>query len=272
MRLIPGLLLLWFLPCSANINVVTSIEPLYQITKSIMQGVGEPGILITNRASTHHFAFKPSHLKALKKADLVIWVDRYFENGFQNLDKILRPDTERLELLRELKLNTEDGHFWYSPVILLKGIQHIQSTLGRIDAQHASEYSRNADRLSLLIGQWEDNTRSQIKNNRPIYLLDHSFLGQFELDMGIEAVARLHDAHDQPGSVKDLRDIENKLQQTPAKCILTNRQPASQLARNLAKKFDLPIYDITLTSVSTDKLSELMPGLHQLSATLLKCH
>jgi zinc transport system substrate-binding protein len=271
MRLFIFLLLLWPLPSLANIKVVTSIPPLYLITSSIMQGVGEPVILIESQASAHHFAFKPSHLRVLKDADLVIWIDRHFESGFQRLNEILREDTDRIELLRDLGLGGEDGHFWFSPVLLTRAIEHIQSTLARLDPQHSQDYSRNATALSQQIRLWGENTRSQLQTRRPAYLLDHSFLGQFEQDMGIDAVAVLHDANDQPGSLKDLREIEKKLLQKPTKCLLTNQEPASKLALSLARKFDLPIYNITRARVDSDAMPEFLLSLHQLSTTLLNC-
>jgi len=271
-RLLFCLLFLLPLPGLAKINVVTSIQPLYLIASAIMQGIGEPEILIKNQASAHHFAFKPSHRRILKKADLVIWIDRQFESGFQNLDNILPRDTERIELLRDLGLKTGDGHFWYSPVLSSLVIEHIQSTLGRIDPQHASDYAHNAKELSRLVNQWAENTRTEINVRRPVYLLDHGFLGQFEQDMAIQALAVLHDTHDQPGSLKDLREIEKKLLQTPAKCLLINQEPPSPLARNLAQKFDLPIYNITPVSVDSDGLPAFLQSLRKLSTTLLNCH
>ena len=89
--------------------------------------------------------------------------------------------------------------------------------------------------------------------------------------MDIGAIAFLHNAHGQPGSLKDLRDIEKKLRQTPAKCLLINQEPASRLALNLAQKFDLPIYNITQTGVNSDGLPEFLQSLRRLSTTLLNC-
>ncbi len=67
--------------CAAP-RVVTSIAPLHELTAAIMRDVGEPALIIKDQASAHHFAFKPSHMRLLQQADLVIWVGRQFEAGF----------------------------------------------------------------------------------------------------------------------------------------------------------------------------------------------
>ncbi len=63
----------------AAARVVTSIAPLQEITTELMRGVTSPQSIITDGASAHHFAFRPSHMRLLQQADLVIWIDSNFE-------------------------------------------------------------------------------------------------------------------------------------------------------------------------------------------------
>lgn len=55
-------------------HVVASILPVHSITASVMEGVGEPALLVPPGASPHSYAMKPSEAKALSGADLVIWI------------------------------------------------------------------------------------------------------------------------------------------------------------------------------------------------------
>ncbi|MCZ6667354.1 MAG: metal ABC transporter substrate-binding protein [Gammaproteobacteria bacterium] len=276
MRLFICLLGLLSCPGTASPRVLTSIQPLFQITSSIMQGVAKPRLLVGSNASTHHFAFKPSHLRALDEADLVIWIDRYFESGFQKLPEILPSHTEGLELLRELGLEAQDGHIWYSPILLLRIIDHIQSTLSRIDPRHKSNYRQNANQLSRLIENWDTATRGQLASFKPRYLLDHDFLRHFERDMGIEAIATLHDANQQSPGIRELKLIEGKLVESPALCILVNEPSATKLSQSIAYKFNLPIYNITPNVdaaglAPAQGISNIIQSLNLLSSTLLKC-
>jgi zinc transport system substrate-binding protein len=267
------IILLSLLPLGgqAQVSVVTSIEPLYQLTKTIMLGVGEPELLIKRRASTHHFAFKPSHFRLLQDADLVIWIDRHFESGFQQLPQILREGIVQLELLRTLGLQQQDGHIWYSPALLERIAQKIQQALSQVDPQHRETYARNTRELTEILSSWRLESEAQIKTAKPRYLLDHDFLRHFENDIGIEAIAVLHDSHGQPASIRALQMVEANLIVQPAVCLLTNEATASKLARNLARKFNLNIYSITEVEPVNDDSPAIIQTLDALRAALVNC-
>ena len=175
------------LAAQAKVNIVTSILPLQQITAAIMQGAGEPELLIKNQHSAHHFAFKPSHFRTLKSADLLIWIDRHFESGFQRIPEILQQSTTSLELLRALDLKNQDGHIWYSPKLLRKIIEQIAASLIAIDPAHAELYQANTQTLQQAIVDWAQFTSNQIASAKPQYLLDHDFLVHFQADFQLKA-------------------------------------------------------------------------------------
>ena len=92
-------LFLIFTPLKAEVNVVTSIKPLHSLTSYIMDGVGEPGLIIDGVASPHNFQIKPSHAKMLQKADLVIWVGEDLESFLPTALKSIPKNSVVLELL-----------------------------------------------------------------------------------------------------------------------------------------------------------------------------
>ena len=111
-------LFLIFTPLKAEVNVVTSIKPLHSLTSYIMEGVGEPGLIIDGVASPHNFQIKPSHAKMLQKADLVIWVGEDLESFLPTALKSIPKNSVVLELLdqsglKKLKFrekNIFEGH------------------------------------------------------------------------------------------------------------------------------------------------------------------
>jgi len=261
------LLLFCLLPLAAQakVNVVTSILPLQQITAAIMQGAGEPELLIKNQHSAHHFAFKPSHFQMLKSADLVIWIDRHFESGFQHIPEILQQSTTSLELLRALDLNNADGHIWYSPKLLRSIINQISTSLIAIDPVHIDIYQVNTKALQQAIVEWAQFTRDQFASAKPQYLLDHNFLMHFQADFQVKAVATIHDSHDQHGGIQAMRLIEKQLGESTAKCLLTNEPDVSKIGRNLADKFSLSVHYI-------GPADSFVEHLYSLTETLAKCH
>ena len=105
-------------PLKAEISVVTSIKPLHSLTSYIMEGVGEPELIIDGVASPQNFQIKPSHAKMLQNADLVIWIGEDLESFLPTALKSIPKDAVVIELLdqsglKKLKFrekNIFEGH------------------------------------------------------------------------------------------------------------------------------------------------------------------
>ncbi|MFN7102247.1 MAG: zinc ABC transporter substrate-binding protein ZnuA [Pseudorhizobium sp.] len=55
-------------------DVVVSIKPIHSLVAAIMQGVGEPGLIVDGAASPHTFTMRPSNARAVEGADVVFWM------------------------------------------------------------------------------------------------------------------------------------------------------------------------------------------------------
>ena len=271
MRLMILLLCLQSAVVSAAPRVVTSIAPLQDLTATIMKGIAEPDLIIEDPVSTHHFAFKPSHMRLLQQADLVIWIGRQFEAGFNRLPEILSGSARPLELIPELGINDGDGHIWYSPRHLLHSTEIIANVLIELDPEHEAQYRMNADELANAIARWRQDTRATWQDKYPRFIADHAFTNHFEADMDFRAIATIHDQHDIRGGFKDLKRIENQLDTSPAACILTLEHPASPLAQSLAQKYQLEIVNVLLVETGRQQAPPTVQRLEQLSMALLEC-
>ncbi len=60
------------LPAHA-VTVLTSIKPIQMITTELTDGVTTPDVLLQSNASPHDYALRPSDVKKVSSADLVIW-------------------------------------------------------------------------------------------------------------------------------------------------------------------------------------------------------
>ncbi|KXG86590.1 zinc ABC transporter substrate-binding protein ZnuA [Agrobacterium bohemicum] len=70
-------------------NVVVSIKPIHSLVAAIMQGVGDPTLIVDGGASPHTYSLKPSNAKAIESADVVFWVgdglEKFLEKPLQSL-------------------------------------------------------------------------------------------------------------------------------------------------------------------------------------------
>ncbi len=271
MRIFILLLCLQSAAVSAAPRVATSIAPLHEITAAIMTGIAKPDLIIQDHISSHHFAFKPSHMRLLQQADLVIWVGRHFEAGFNRVPEVLRGTTQQLELIPELGIEGGNGHIWYSPTLLQRSVEIIATALGKLDPQNQAQYGLNATVLIEAIEIWRQDTRAQWQNHQPRFVTDHAFTVHFETEMNFKSIATIHDQHDGHGGLKDLNRIESFLRLSPASCLLTLESPASPLAQSLAQKYNIKIVNVLLISAIDPQRPRPIQRLDQLNLALLAC-
>lgn len=60
-------------------EVVASIKPVHSLVASVMEGAGEPTLIVRGAASPHTYALKPSDAGALEAADIVFWTGEGME-------------------------------------------------------------------------------------------------------------------------------------------------------------------------------------------------
>lgn len=60
-------------------NVAVSIKPLHSLVSAVMQGVGEPTLIVRSIGSEHVYSLRPSDAEALQSADIVFWAGKGME-------------------------------------------------------------------------------------------------------------------------------------------------------------------------------------------------
>jgi zinc transport system substrate-binding protein len=83
---------------SAAPDVVVSIKPIHSLVAAIMQGVGEPALIVEGAASPHTFTMKPSNARAVEGADMVFWMGPGMEAFLEKPLQALASDAKVVEL------------------------------------------------------------------------------------------------------------------------------------------------------------------------------
>ena len=104
----------------AEIKVVTTIKPLHSLISNVMDGVGEPSLIIEGSTSPHSFVLKPSHAKMIEQADIIFWIgedietfmEKPLESIAKNAKKISFMELASIEKLkfREENIFDHDDH------------------------------------------------------------------------------------------------------------------------------------------------------------------
>lgn len=97
---------------NAGINVVASIKPVHSLVAAVMEGVGDPGLIIEGAGSPHNYALKPSQAQMLESADIVFWIGHELEAFLEKPLETVGAQAKSVELIDAhdlLKLGFREG-------------------------------------------------------------------------------------------------------------------------------------------------------------------
>jgi zinc transport system substrate-binding protein len=129
---------------AAEIDVVASIKPVHSLVAGVMQGLGEPVLLVKGTGSEHSYSLRPSQARALEQAEVVFWVGETMETFLIKPLKALAYDAQVVELWQVPGLTllpTREGGMWEAHE---HGNEH--ADVGHGEGEHAGEGEHTASK------------------------------------------------------------------------------------------------------------------------------
>ncbi|CDH21989.1 zinc ABC transporter substrate-binding protein ZnuA [Xenorhabdus bovienii] len=255
---------------SAQADVVTSIRPLGFIVAAIADGVTDTQVLLPDGASPHDYALRPSDIRKINQADLVIWIGPDMETFLAKpITKIVQNKQLALAQLSTIKplllKNSEDEndleessqlkhdadhehhhhgeynmHIWLSPEIAKQVAQAVYIQLVEQYPQQKQQLEVNLRKFNGQLVQTDKNVASIL---RPVqgkgYFVFHDAYGYFEkhyklAPLGVFTV----NPEIQPGAQK-LHYIRTQLVEQKATCIFAEPQFRPAVIHTVAKGTDV---------------------------------
>lgn len=255
------------LPAAAEApKVMASIQPIHSLVASVMQGVGEPGLVVSGAQSEHTYALKPSDARALQAARVVVLVDEGYEtflakplkNRKGSLDVIALADLPGARVLPSRKgglweddhddhkghkdhdhhghnHGAVDGHLWLDPDNARLLVTAVADRLAGIDPANAAAYQANAkatiDRLQALDSRIRERLAPVV--DRP-FVVFHDAYQYVEKRYGLSAAGSITVDPDRPPSAKRLAALRDRLRTAGAACVFREPQFPAPVVRTLA--------------------------------------
>ncbi|MHB2267255.1 zinc ABC transporter substrate-binding protein [Aliihoeflea sp. PC F10.4] len=85
-------------PASALDGVVASIKPVHSLVAAVMEGVGEPSLVVSGAGSPHTYSMRPSEARMLEGASVVFWIGPDMEMFLRGPLETLAGSAEVVEL------------------------------------------------------------------------------------------------------------------------------------------------------------------------------
>lgn len=260
-------------PALAAPQVVATIKPLHSLVSGVMEGVGEPQLLIEGAASPHGFSMRPSDAAKLESAEIVFWIGEGMETFLAGPLDTLAADATQVEMmavegisilpLREGGLfephshgdedhahgegeahDHDDGHdhehgdahIWLDPQNARLMVAAIADALIAADPDNAEAYNANGQELAARLDQLQQDVNAQIApaRGKPFFVF-HDAYHAFENRFDIEATGSFTvNPEVSPGAGR-LTEIQGVVAETGAACLFAEPQFSPQVIETVAE-------------------------------------
>jgi len=233
-------------------HVVVSIAPIHALATAIMQGRGEPQLLLPPTYSPHTYQLKPSAATLLSKAELIVWVGPELEHALgKSIEKLSKP-ARILQLSRAKGLTllpssnaahgSIDPHIWLDPQNAIRIADVIKAALIELDPAATKLYQHNHAMLSEKLEQLDHELEQTMQSMQAIpFLVYHDALQYFNRRYHLNQVGMINPNPDLPLKARALYDTHKIIFVKKPVCLFGENQVDSntlaQIAEDLRLRF-----------------------------------
>jgi zinc transport system substrate-binding protein len=250
-RLFAGLaLFLLIVPAMAAPKVLATLKPVHSLVASVMQGVGEPELLIGGALSEHSYELRPSDAHKIREAALIFEVGPDMETYLTAPLSALGRQVVVLERAPGVRLIAarrgglwgadEDGHgptdphLWLDPRNAVAMTHAIAEALARSDPANASSYRRNEARTVAMLEALDRDLAGTLApiRDRP-YLVFHDAYHYFEARYGLHPLGAVTVSPDRPVGARRVAELHEAVAAGRVICLFREPQFPPKLIETL---------------------------------------
>ncbi len=233
---------LWLFLASQSIaepRILASIKPIQLIAQAVVGSERQVEVLLPPGATPHHFTMRPSDMRRLNSADMVIWLGKESERYLAKPMARQGENDVMVDLEKFLEIRDDgfrDPHFWLSGRKAIQVAEAIANRLVLLDAQAADDYKKNLAAFSRLVKEQEQVIREALAPFRGSnYLVYHDAYRYFEESYGLahRAVVALNPEVN-PGA-KHLLELERIINEQGVNCLLIEPESSSRVVKLLTE-------------------------------------
>ena len=266
MRYLPVLyiLLLLLLPLQAQsapatIRVAVTIKPIHSLVAGIMQGAGEPSLIMNTGASPHHYTLRPSERRALADASLIFWVGPELESFMPRILHSLEATRTTIALIAAEDLvrlparsarhhattaTLNDPHIWLSARNANILVDVIANALIKADAASAAIYNANRERLHQRITETDKLIRQKLAGKKSAFLTYHDAYQYFEEAYGLNNAGFVSSGDELSPSAKYVQELRDRIRQQQLQCLFYEAPSRPPLVDTLTHGLEVDVQEL----------------------------
>lgn len=250
-------------PAQSAPRVAADIPPVHSLVAQVMEGVGEPELVIQRGASPHDYALRPSEAAALEQAEIVFWTSAELTPWLDRSLQTLAADATQIQLIesrgttryafREAFLDTQasghdhgheqeldthkstgdhdhahdsiDPHAWLDPVNAQNWLGVIAETLAKADPENAATYRGNAQAGDEALNTLMDDIRGDLQPvSDEAFIVFHDAYQYFERRFEVTALGSIALSDASDPSAARIAEIREVVRANDVRCVFAEPQ------------------------------------------------
>lgn len=229
-------LLVSILPLAAQAEaprVITDIPPIYGLTKAVMGDLGTPVLLLSKGADEHDFQLRPSQMRDIAAAELVVWVGPnltpWLDRALAGEDMMSLPLMDQPETIVMDYAATHDHghddehgdghdhsganpHLWMDPDNAVIWLDLIADALATLDGEHADLYRANAADAKAQITQMDREISAELTPIRDkAFVTYHDAYGYLIEHYGLNFAGSVALGDATSAGAAHIQEVQNKI-------------------------------------------------------------
>ena len=245
------------------VEVLASIKPLQLIASAITQGGPAPQLLLPPGSSPHDYALRPSDVRKVKQADLVLWVGpelevfltRLLENEANSLallpalntsafdmaehdheddhhhhETSAAHNTDKIEITNPDEAEShdhsgQDAHIWLDPHRANAIAELLAARLILLDPRNIDRYQENLAAFQAELKKADASVAAQLAKAKGIgYFVFHDAYGYWESHYQLPSLGHFTVNPARAPGAKTVASIHQALKQSQAVCVFAEPQ------------------------------------------------
>ncbi|WP_261833694.1 zinc ABC transporter substrate-binding protein ZnuA [Vibrio ishigakensis] len=238
-RLILSLACFGFVANAHAVEVLSSIKPIQLITQEITKDTAESHALVDSNMSPHDYSLKPSDVKKIRSADLIVWYGPDLERFMTSLTEEQKNVLTVSELSNvDLRAFDEghhddhhhhhgsyDPHFWLGPKQAGSVAKAVAEKLQAIDPENSAQYQ---DNLKEFLANLQKTSLEIDAELKPVkdkgYFVFHEAYGYFEDYYELNHLGAFTVSPERKPGAKTLIQIKTRLKEGDVQCVFSEPQ------------------------------------------------
>lgn len=216
-------------------RVMVTIKPVHAIVSALLEDISQPELLLDGLNSPHTYQLKPSDVRRLNRADMIVWTGPSLEG---RLRKIINQQRDRALIITLMDIpnqgqpfdktqahHEKDPHLWLNPQLVIELTEYLRLSLISVMPEHSDKINHNTKKLVSKLEQLDKQIEDEfIRQKQVSAIVYHDAWKYFESRYGLTTDGAISTHEQQQPGASHLYALQKKIKTANTQCLLIGPQ------------------------------------------------